>query len=675
MAYIADSKNTAFGYVLEGGALAFRFSDGIHAMPPAGGPFLLKTQSGCFDARDAQAEYSSEACGLTVRYALPGGLAVTVRTRLAADGIVEREDTVENGSDAPVTVFGYSAVTALTGHFCAYTQANEWTMENQGGWQELLHGVHEIAARGARTCLGSTPYMALREAETQACFAVHALAEGDWRIRAEVNGSLSAAPWLKLTTGPAQDEFACPVAPGETIVLSTTIFQALPGGTPESGVAAFQRYLLADTAHRVQKPIPVEFNSWFYNFDILEEKELLRQLDTAAELGCEAFTIDAGWYGRLGGNWFEQVGDWRERLDGSFYGEMAAFADKVRAKGLVFGVWIEPERCMRNAPAVLEHPDWFLPAESGLVYPDLDREEVAQYTFDTICGVIDRYKAGWVKIDFNHVLGRDLHGSAHMRYLGRLWKMMDDIRAKYPMLTLEGCSSGGMRFEAEMQKHYDVGFMSDTVNPWDVLRIGEGASVRTLPGEVVRWCCLQPGTLMPHHAFPKPQLHVFTPKKATWDDVENVNPDFLLKVCLQGHLSFSGELAGLPGETLSAMKKAVSFIKQHRGLIRSGVFHPLTPFKPMTDRSGWCATYLEGTDSAEKDGCAGILYAYRLESPREEALFRLPQGAVGAGQYTIEDYDTGETFEASDHELTQAGIVVKLPAKNSGALLVVRRRG
>lgn len=668
MAYITESGKK-IEYSLENGKLIFRSTAGVKTVA-ADGVFALKTERGCFDERDAVGSFARQENGLTANYTLTKDLTVQVRWTETA-GVIEREDTVINNGTAPATVFGYNANTAISGRFDLYTQSNEWTRENQGQWRGLTHGALEIFARGARTCQGATPYMALRNAETGGGLAVHALVSGDWKIRAEV-ASPSDSPTLTISTGPDGNELAYQLLPGEGVVFSRAVFANLFDGTPESGAAAFQRYLLADAAHHNPKTIPVEFNTWFYDFEQLNESELLRQLDAAAGLGCEAFTVDAGWYGRLNGDWSLQVGDWREKTDGAFYGKMREFADKVREKGLIFGVWIEPERLSPNAPEVTQHPDWFLPAVSGFLSPDLQREEVAQYTFNTICEIIDRYGAGWVKIDFNHALRRDPRGRAHMGYLRRLWRMMDELRAKYPDVIFEGCSSGGMRFEAESQKHFDVCFMSDTVNPWDVLRIGEGASLRVLPGRIMRWSCLQPGGLIPHYGFTEPFLLSLTPKKALWDEVENVDPDFLLKVCLQGHLSFSGELAGLDERTKGLMKKAVAFTKKHRGLMRRGVFHPLTAIRNMDDRGGWSASYIEGTEKAAPGGAAGIFHAFRLDSPTDEMTFRLPRDAVN-GEYIVEDYDTGEVFSTDAKTLAETGVTVNLPHKNSGAVLIFHR--
>jgi len=167
---------------------------------------------------------------------------------------------------------------------------------------------------------------------------------------------------------------------------------------------------------------------------------------------------------------------------------------------------------------------------------------------------------------------------------------------------------------------------------------------------------------------------LLTPKKAIWDEVENVDPDFLLKVCMQGHLSCSGELAGLDERTKEQIKKAVAFTKKHRKLIQCGVFRPLTPIRNMEDRSGWSASYIQGTGKAVPGDAAhnnavGIFHAFRLDSTTEETVFRLPPDAV-CGEYIIEDYDTGETFEVDANILTETGIAVKNSSKHSGTMLI-----
>ncbi|MDR1059813.1 MAG: alpha-galactosidase, partial [Clostridiales bacterium] len=373
-------------------------------------------------------------------------------------------------------------------------------------------------------------------------------------------------------------------------------------------------------------------------------------------------------YGQMTGGWFSQVGDWREKADGAFFGGMAAFADKVRAKGMSFGVWIEPERFARGAPAVQAHPDWFCPSagDGSFLYPDLDNGEAAAHVSGMISEVIDRYGAGWVKIDFNQTLGPDPRGRAHIGYTARLRRIADDLRAKYPDVVFECCAGGGFRLEAESQRFFDVTFPSDNVNPCDLLRIGEGAALRALSGRILRWCCLR-GARLPKYLAEGGAGATLAPRKALWDQAETVDAEFALKVCLLGQLSFSGDLASLDGETKAKIAKAVDFAKKHRRFVQNGVTHPLTPAAPIEDRSGWSAAFVSDADATE-----GILYAFRLDSPEAERAFALPL-AEWDGSYELTDYDTGESRRATWRALREAGAAVSIPARMRGSVWTVRR--
>jgi alpha-galactosidase len=663
---LLKKETQGLDYSLDGNSFKISSLAGIAAVPPPGlGLFALKTDKGFFREYISSVSAGADDTGLTARFTLPGGIEVTIQWKEYAEGITERSDTVKNNGSGTVRIYAYQARTSFAGTYRSYTQANFWTKENQGHWENLSHGVREIGSHGGRNCLGSTPYMALQNTVSGSILAFHLLADGDWSIRAEVYDE----SFLTISAGPAQTELAYPLASGEAAVFSRTIFQALPGNTIESGIAPFQRYLLRDPAYQKMKYIPVEFNTWFYDFDNLNENDLLRQLDCAAEIGCEAFTIDAGWYGCMEGRWGEQAGDWREKQDGAFHGKMRAFADKVRSRGLLFGIWIEPERFSKNVPVVKTHPDWFLLNSSGeFLYPDLDNNDTADYLYTMICEIIDRYGAGWVKIDFNHILGQDPRGKAHKSYTGRFLGIMDKVREKYPALILELCASGGFRAECETLKHFDTSFLSDSVNPFDMLRISEAAALRLLTGTTLRWCCLYSGGSLPWYSRNEKQNAILTPKKAIWDDAEKVSADFCLKTCLQGQLSFSGQLADLDDPAREKIKKAVGFYKQHQKLIQQGIREQLTPIAPINDRTGWSAFYIHSEDCSE-----GIFFAFRLDTTESRMSFHLPSGAA-KGSYRLTDYDSGETMNITEKNLRDDGIVLEIPEKNSGIILYLSRR-
>ena len=141
------------------------------------------------------------------------------------------------------------------------------------------------------------------------------------------------------------------------------MIQSLPGGEPAAAAPRLHRWLQKRLFASQRPEMPVVYNTWFDQFEVLDVPRLRQQLQAAKEVGCEVFVIDAGWYGPQAGDWFAQAGDWREKTDGAFRGAMAAFADEVRAAGLGFGLWMEPERfgpdvpIRRRASRVVSSPD------------------------------------------------------------------------------------------------------------------------------------------------------------------------------------------------------------------------------------------------------------------------------------------------------------------------------
>jgi alpha-galactosidase len=114
-------------------------------------------------------------------------------------------------------------------------------------------------------------------------------------------------------------------------------------------------------------------------------------------VGCEVFVVDSGWYGVGEGSWEDRLGDFRERTDGAFYGKMREFAQDVRAAGLGFGLWVEPERLGKSAPILSEHPDWFRKAPNGFWYPALEKAEARQYMQSLVEDLIERYDCAGLK--------------------------------------------------------------------------------------------------------------------------------------------------------------------------------------------------------------------------------------------------------------------------------------
>ena len=77
-------------------------------------------------------------------------------------------------------------------------------------------------------------------------------------------------------------------------------------------------------------------------------------IDRAAELGCEYYCMDAGWY--ADGTWWETVGEWKEEKKRFPNGIKKVF-DYIKSKGMHPGIWLEIEVIGINCPILNEFND------------------------------------------------------------------------------------------------------------------------------------------------------------------------------------------------------------------------------------------------------------------------------------------------------------------------------
>ncbi len=346
----------------------------------------------------------------------------------AETGIVSRRDALTNTGDAPALVSRCLARVAFPpGAYECYSQASRWCHENQGAWQPLHAGLSLRHAWG-RTTEGTAPYLVLRPLGARHGVAFHVLPCGNWTIRVTPVPEGGDLPYAVVELGLADENLNRVLHAGESLALPEILFQPLPQGQPHLGAPALHRYLLARHFADAKPEAPVVYNTWFDQFDILDVPRLRTQLAAAKEVGCEVFVIDAGWYGPGGTSWSTCCGDWREKTEAAFHGRMRAFADEVRAAGLGFGLWMEPERFGAEAPVRAEHPEWFVPV-GGSARIDLTRPPAYAWLRGEVERLVETYELAWMKIDFNSALDADASGAELYDYTAAWYRLLDEIRA------------------------------------------------------------------------------------------------------------------------------------------------------------------------------------------------------------------------------------------------------
>ncbi len=205
---------------------------------------------------------------------------------------------------------------------------------------------------------------------------------------------------------------------------------------------------------------PVLLNSWEASYFKISEGKLLRLARRAKEAGIELFVMDDGWFGERNDD-TSSLGDWfpdTAKLPGGVKG----ICNKVRALGLEFGIWVEPEMISRESGLYLAHPEWAMdiPGKShsegrNQMILDLANIEVQDHLINVMSRVFSSADISYVKWDmnrnfsdiFSRSLPADRQGEVTHRYILGLYRIMGELTRRFPDILFEGCASGGNRFD------------------------------------------------------------------------------------------------------------------------------------------------------------------------------------------------------------------------------------
>ncbi len=254
-------------------------------------------------------------------------------------------------------------------------------------------------------------------------------------------------------------------------------------------------------------------------------------------------------------------------------GGLEALAPRIKALGMDFGLWIEPEMVSENSRLYQEHPDWALGVpgrpqargRSQLVL-DFSRKEVRDSIYEAIRKILDSANIAYLKWDMNRSLsdvwsaalpsGRQ--GEVYHRYVLGVYDFLERLRRDYPDLLIEGCSGGGGRFDAGMLYYTPQIWCSDNTDAIDRLRIQYGTS----------FC--YPVSSMGAHISVSPNEQN---GRVTSLETRGV-------AAMSGTFGYEMDLGRCTPEERETVKKQTAFFKAHYDLIQKGDYYRLSdPFK------------------------------------------------------------------------------------------------
>ncbi|MEW2549710.1 alpha-galactosidase [Streptomyces sp. NPDC047002] len=401
-----------------------------------------------------------------------------------------------------VPVTRAARLTCLTG---------QWSREFQLTQVELERGRFEIGSTQGVPGHAYAPWLAVQDAAEPAegpatpTYGIALAWPGNWHITADAEPGGT----VRVRAGRLPHEGAVLLDPGATLTAPWLACAFSPEGL--DGLARvwhhYERRLAGERLHRPRK---VLYNSWEATGFAVDAATQLDLARTAAGLGAELFVVDDGWFpGRdddTGG-----LGDWTPEPT-AFPCGFDAFIREVRALGMDFGLWVEPEAISPRSALYARHPEWAYRIEGrpatlvrNQLLLDLGRPDVQEFVLATLDRLLGDHDIAYLKWDMNRPpteRGRPGGGPPETQdldaaHVAGYLRVLDHLRTRHPSVTVEGCAGGGARIEHATLARTDVVWPSDNTAPLDRLAIQHGYLHAHAPHTMSSWVTDAPGVFDP----------------------------------------------------------------------------------------------------------------------------------------------------------------------------------
>lgn len=297
------------------------------------------------------------------------------------------------------------------------------------------------------------------------------------------------------------------------------------------------------------RPRLVHLNSWEACYFDHDEGRILRLARAAKAIGAERFILDDGWFKGRGDD-TAALGDWT--ADPVKYPNgLGPLVESVRAMGLEFGLWVEPEMVNPNSDLCRAHPNWALheddqdrPTARNQLVLNMALPEVQDYLFDALNRLLSDHSIAYLKWDQN----RDHAPSGGLAQTLGTYALLARLRAAHPSVEIEGCAGGGGRSDAGLAPYIHRFWTSDNVDALSRIDMQRGF-LAFLPPEIM-------GAHIgasPCHATSRAQPLAFR-----------------AAIACQGHLGVEMDPETLSEGEQASLAKWIAFYKEWRELLHGG---------------------------------------------------------------------------------------------------------
>ena len=484
------------------------------------------------------------------------GLRLVAELSLTGEGMLRLRSILTNTGDTEYSVdalrsvlpvgTGAAEILDLTGRWCR-EQHPQRQRVRQGTWlREYRHG--RTGHDSSLFTVVGTPGFTNRSGKV---WATHFGFSGNHETYVEKTAAGPALIGSGELFGPGE----LVLAAGESYTTPWT-YAAFSSLGLDGITEVFHAWMRGRDGHPTS-PRPVVLNTWEAVYFDHRLDQLVELADRAKEIGVERFVLDDGWFMHRR-NDLAGLGDWV--VDPAVWPDgLAPLIEAVTARGMRFGLWVEPEMVNENSDVIRAHPDWISGPGGGIVPEEWRHQQVLDlvnpdawmYVYDRIDALLTDHDIAYLKWDQNRDLTEMGHDGAPSTSAQTLaaYRLFDELRRAHPTVEIESCSSGGARVDLGILERTDRVWASDCNDALERQTIQRWTQA-ILPPELV-------GTHVgPTTAHTTARTHALSFRAIT---------------AMFGHFGMEWDVRELEGEALDELKQAVAVYKKYRSLIHTGV--------------------------------------------------------------------------------------------------------
>ena len=424
----------------------------------------------------------------------PVEVTLNIKTYASSD-IIEQWTEIIHREAKPLVIYNYASSML---HFDAQKY---WLTQFHGDWAEemkmqesqLTSGIKIIDSKlGSRAHMYQSPFFLLslneKSDENNGELIAGTLGwSGSFRLLFETDEKGS----LRVITGinPYASEYV--TEPGKLFSTPSFLFTYSDSGRGEAS-RNFHRWASNYGVLNGQGERMTLLNNWEATGFTFDQSKLTRILDETKDMGLDLFLLDDGWFANKYPRNHDRagLGDWQENKaklpDGLGY-----LVKEADARGVKFGIWIEPEMVNPKSELYEKHPEWVLKLPNrpetyfrNQLVLDLTNPKVQEFIYNTVDGILTRNPGiAYIKWDCNRMMTsaysdylKEKQANLQIDYVNSLYDVLKKLRSKYPDLPVMLCSGGGGRVDYGALRYFTEFWPSDNTDPLERIYIQWGFS-------------------------------------------------------------------------------------------------------------------------------------------------------------------------------------------------------